>query len=520
MDPSSRVRFGLCADVVNTRPYQNAIRNFREHHIVLPTFAQLANPKLAFPFSATDFACVDPDTPDPRNLWRVNWYNAADRKFRVEVPVHVILPPEFTGVESPIVVLLGNKFPMIRAHKVLATYACLLQRVLTGQFDPSMHRAIWPSTGNYARGGIAISRMMGCRATAILPEGMSRERFEWLANWTENPEDIVRTPGTESNVKEIFDACKELAQDPQNVILNQFCEFPNYLVHYFVTGPAIATVFEHLPRELSGGQKLRLSGFISATGSAGTIAAGDYLKERFGTTIVAVEALECPTMLRNGYGEHNIQGIGDKHIPLIHNVMNTDVVCAISDKATDHLDVLFNTPAGQAYLQDVMGISQDVVAQLVHFGFSSTANVLAAIKTAKLLDLTSQDVLITVATDGSELYPSEREKLLGRCYPTGFGERQAAEVAARFLQSVATDNILQLTEVDRNRIFNLGYYTWVEQQGVAAEDFESRRKQSFWQEVRNLVPLWDELVNRFNEETGLWNAGDASSTSSCSRKAR
>jgi cysteine synthase len=510
MNQSSEIRLGLCADIIDARNYQNAVRSFRENRIALPTFAELANPKLALPFALNNnnnnvLSVDDPDTPDPRNLWRVNWYNAADRKSRTDVPVHVILPPEFTSVKAPIVVLLGNKFPMIRTHKVLAAYACLLQRVLTGQFDPYVHRAIWPSTGNYARGGIAISRMMHCRATAILPEGMSRERFEWLAKWTEHPEDIVRTPGTESNVKEIYDACKELARDPNNIILNQFCEFPNYLAHYFVTGPALAAVFEHLRVQLGGGQKLRLAGFISATGSAGTIAAGDYLKERFGAMIVAVEALECPTMLMNGYGAHNIQGIGDKHIPLIHNVMNTDIVCAISDKATDHLDVLFNTPAGQRYLRDVMAVPQEVGGQLVNFGFSSTANVLAAIKTAKLLDLTPQDVLITVATDGSELYPSEREKTLRRCYPTGFGERQAAEVSARFLQSVATDHMLQLTEFDRNRIFNLGYYTWVEQQGVALEDFESRRKQSFWQQLRDIVPLWDERVKRFNEEAGIYS---------------
>src|SRR5215469_3782900 len=506
MNPASEVRLGLGIDVMDVRNYQNAVRSFRENRIVLPTFAELANPKLALPFALTDLLAMDPDTPDPRNLWRVNWYNAADRKGHADLPAHVILPYEFTGVKAPIVVLLGNKFPMIRAHKVLAAYACLLQRVLTGQFDPTMHRAIWPSTGNYARGGIAISRMMGCRATAILPEGMSRERFEWLAKWTEHAEDIVRTPGTESNVKEIYETCKELARDPQNIVLNQFCEFPNYLVHYFVTGPAITAVFEHLAAKLSGRQKLRLAGFTSATGSAGTIAAGDYLKERFGTMIVAVEALECPTMLMNGYGTHNIQGIGDKHIPLIHNVMNTDIVCAISDKATDHLDVLFNTPAGQRYLRDVMAVPQEVVAQLVNFGFSSTANVLAAIKTAKLLDLTPQDVLITVATDGSELYPSEREKTLCRSYPTGFGERQAAEVDARFLQSVGTDHMLQLTEFDRNRIFNLGYYTWVEQQGVAIEDFESRRNQTFWQELRDIVPLWEERVQRFNEEAGTYSS--------------
>ena len=503
MNSASQVRLGLCAEVIDARNYQNAVRSFREKRILLPTFAELANPKLVPPFPITDLLAMDPDTPDPRNLWRVNWYNAADRKGHADLPVHVILPPEFTGVNPPIIVLLGNKFPMIRSHKVLAAYACLLQRVLTGQFDPSVHRAIWPSTGNYARGGIAISRMMGCRATAVLPEGMSRERFDWLAKWTERPEDIVRTPGTESNVREVYEACNELARDPQNIVLNQFCEFPNYLAHYFVTGPAVTAVFEHFSAKLAGGHKLRLAGFISASGSGGTLAAGDYLKERFGTMTVAVEALECPTMLMNGYGAHNIQGIGDKHIPLIQNVMNIDVVCAISDKATDHLNVLFNTPAGQRYLHDVMSVPQEVVGQLVNFGISSIANVLAAIKTAKLFDLTPQDVLMTVATDGSELYPSEREKILGRSYPTGFGERQAAEVSARFLQSVATDNMLELTEFDGNRIFNLGYYTWVEQQGVALEDFELRRKQSFWQELHGFVPLWDERVKRFNEESGI-----------------
>ena len=166
---------------------------------------------------------------------------------------------------------------------------------------------------------------------AILPEGMSQERFDWLERWCENPaEDVIRTPGTESNVKEIYDACNALAEDPGNFVLNQFCEFGNHLGHYAVTGRALGHVFEHA--RAASGRDLRLAAFISATGSAGTIAAGDRLKDEYGTKIVAVEALECPTMLENGFGEHNIQGIGDKHIPLIHNVMNTDVVCAISDR--------------------------------------------------------------------------------------------------------------------------------------------------------------------------------------------
>ena len=156
---------------------------------------------------------------------------------------------------------------------------------------------------------------------------------------------------------------------------------------------------------------MRLAAFVSATGSAGTIAAGDRLKDTFGTRIVAVEALECPTMLENGFGEHNIQGIGDKHIPLIHNVMNTDVVVGISDRATDELDLLYNSDAGRALLAR-KGVGDDVIDALAHFGFSSTCNVLAAIKTAKLLDLGPDDAIITVATDGGAMYPSERAALL------------------------------------------------------------------------------------------------------------
>ena len=259
--------------------------------------------------------------------------------------------------------VFGDRFPMITAHKVLAAYACLAPRVVTGQFDPTRHRAVWPSTGNYARGGIAISRIMASRGVAILPEGMSQERFDWLDQWCENPaEDVIRTVGTESNVKEIYDACNLLAQDPGNFVLNQFAEFGNHLAHYEVTGRAFGHVFEHV--RAASGRDLRLAAFTSATGSAGTIAAGDRLKDTYGTKIVAVEALECPTLLENGFGEHNIQGIGDKHVPLIHNVMNSDLVVAVSDRATDQLQVMFNQEDGLGYLADRRLVPQSVLATL------------------------------------------------------------------------------------------------------------------------------------------------------------
>jgi cysteine synthase len=482
---------GLVDGIVDELTLARSVERFRAQRITLPTFAELADPRLVDPARVGG---ADPSAADARNLFRVHWHNDL-RGRRVELPEHVVLPPALTGVESPIVVLFGDRFPMIGAHKVLAAYACLAPRVVTGQFDPTRHRAVWPSTGNYARGGVAISRIMGCRGVAVLPAGMSQERFDWLEQWVVDQDDIVRTPGSESNVKEIYDACNELARDERNFVLNQFCEFGNHLAHRLVTGTAIEQVFDRIA---AGRPGLRLAAFVSATGSAGTIGAGDHLKERHGTRIVAVEALECPTMLENGFGEHNIQGIGDKHIPLIHNVMNTDVVCAVSDRATDELDVLFNTDTGRRHLQARRGLGDDVLTALGHFGLSSICNLLAAVKTVKLLGLGPDDAVLTVATDGAAMYPSERAKTLANRWPDGFGAVDAAEVDGRHLGAIGTDDMIECTERDRHRIFNLGYYTWVEQQGTPVDVFDARRSDSFWSALPRYLDRWDALITDFN----------------------
>jgi cysteine synthase len=489
---------GLERHLVDRDVYHRAVARFKEQRIALPTFAQLADPVTVPDSVEADLASVGPDDAHPLNLFRVHWHNGRDRVSFVDVPDHVVLPTELTGTPARIVVALGDRFPMIAAHKVLAAYACLAPRVVTGQFDPTGHRAIWPSTGNYCRGGVAISRLMGCHGVAVLPEGMSRERFEWLDRWVMNPDDIVRTPGVESNVKEIYDKCNELSEDPQNVIFNQFSEFPNHLVHYLCTGSALERVFDRL-REKE--PELQLRAFVSATGSAGTIGAGDYLKERFGSLVVAVEALECPTMLANGFGEHNIQGIGDKHIPLIHNVMNTDVATAVSDKTTDGVGVLFGTDEGRAYLADRRGVRDEILDLLPALGLSSIANVIAAIKTAKYYGMGSQDVIVTVATDGAAMYGTEREKVVAsRDGP--FDRVAAAETFGEHLLGAGTDHFLELSLKDRERIFNLGYFTWVEQQAVGLEDFEARRAQSFWLSLREFLPVWDAMIEEFNGRTG------------------
>lgn len=479
---------------------QLAVERLRAAKVKLPTWSELANPDL-IPDEIVDSArSVDPDAPDAANLWRVHWFNDASRTKRETVPGHIVLPEALTGVKAPIVVLLGRRFPMIGAHKVLAAYACLVPRLVTGQIDPANDRAIWPSTGNYCRGGVAISRILGCRGVAVLPAGMSAERFEWLGRWVSDPSDIVRTPGTESNVKEIYDKCAELARDKDNVILNQFSEFANYLIHYHCTGAAFERVFDHLKK---GHADYRLKAFVSATGSAGTIAAGDRLKTKHGTLICAAEAVECPTMLNNGYGEHNIQGIGDKHIPLIHNVMNTDFVAGVSDLASDSLNALFHGNAGRSYLTGRRKLDPALVARFEDIGISGLANIVAAIKLAKHYDLGADDVIMTVATDSAEMYGSERQSFIKRRYPDRFDEVNAGEVFSRHMEGVVDDHVLELTHAERKRIFNLGYYTWVEQQGVSIEDFDRRKDQSFWQEIANDLPAWDRMINEFNAETGV-----------------
>lgn len=492
-------QLSIFPEVVDEKMLSKAVACLREVGVSLPTLSQLANPATIPQRQLDALAVTKTGEPDPADLWRVHWFNDAAGTGLTDVPGYLVMPEALTGVKAKIIVALGNRFPMIGAHKVLAAYGCLVPRLVTGRFDPRKHKAVWPSTGNYCRGGVAISRIIGCRSIAVLPAGMSQERFDWLERWVSHPEDIVRTPGTESNVKEIYDACASLAAAPDNVILNQFSEFSNYIVHYHCTGQAMDRVFADVQRNAPA---LRLAAFVSTTGSAGTIASGDYLKQRHGARIAAVEATECPTMLCNGYGEHNIQGIGDKHIPLIHNVMNTDVAIGVSDRGSDALNLLFNSDAGKHYLVHRQKLDPQLVGGLAGIGISGCANLIAAIKMAKHFDLGADDAIVTVATDGAAMYASERAHYLQRHYPDGFDEVNAGEIFARHLGGIEDDHLMELTYADRKRIFNLGYYTWVEQQGVSAEQFDSRKDPAFWLRLQASVPAWDKLIESFNEKTG------------------
>ncbi|MDP6832501.1 MAG: pyridoxal-phosphate dependent enzyme [Alphaproteobacteria bacterium] len=486
--------FGLEREIIDQAAYDRNVETVRAAGVTLPKIAELADPAKKLADKAAILADVDPDTPVGGNLFRVHWHNDYSRRRLVDVPEHIVLDTALTGIEAKIIVAVGDRFPMVRAHKVLPAYGCLVPRLLSGVFDVSRHRAVWPSTGNYCRGGVAISRILGCRSVAVLPEGMSRERFQWLENWTTDPGDILRTPGTESNVKEIYDACHELSQDPGNIILNQFAEFGNYIIHRAVSGPA----FERIFKAVKGSGDLKARAFVSATGSAGTIAAGDYLKDALGVRVCAVEATECPTLLYNGYGEHNIQGIGDKHVPFIHNVMNTDFVIGVSDQASDNLNLLFNTTTGRKFLSERAGMDQQAIAALGDLGLSSIANIIGAIKYAKYMDLKSDDAVLTVATDGARMYQTELSEVEKSLYGGGFDTPQAAEIYGRYMLGAATDHMIELDRAGHERIFNLGYYTWVEQQGVGLSDFDARRDQAWWDGLMDLVPVWDDMIDRFN----------------------
>ena len=178
----------------------------------------------------------------PRNLFRITWKNQPVASGGGFGGVNYIeFPSSLTGTKARVIALVGKWFPT-GAHKVGAAFGCLVPRLVTGQFDPTTQKAVWPSTGNYCRGGAYDSALLGCESIAILPEGMSRERFEWLSKIAG---EVIATPGSESNVKEIFDKCWELRKSGQDLmIFNQFEEFGNYLWHYEVTGHAMEEVLE------------------------------------------------------------------------------------------------------------------------------------------------------------------------------------------------------------------------------------------------------------------------------------
>lgn len=481
----------------NEAALERNIQKAKESKIVIPTIAQMKDPDKIPEKVKEQLKSVGLWDVNPLNLFRISWKNEQKETGGLYGKSnYIVLPPELTGVKAKIICMIGKWFPT-GCHKVGASFGCLAPRLITGQFDATADKAVWPSTGNYCRGGAFNSKLLGCDSIAILPEEMSRERFEWLSKIAG---EVIATPGCESNVKEIFDKTWELRTTRDDVmIFNQFEEMGNYLWHYNVTGSAIADAFEDMK-----GEGDRFAGAVFTSGSAGTMASGDYLKEQYPTAKLGVgEALQCSTLLDNGFGGHRIEGIGDKHVPWIHNVKNTDMVIDIDDEDSQRLIRFFNEPLGREYLKKEVGVDSAVIDMLDYFGISGIANMLCAIKMAKYYEMTEHDVIATVMTDSAVMYQSRIKELQDE---TGeYTSTMAAVDYNTHIRSIKTDYMQELTYRDRMRVHNLKYYTWVEQQGKTVEELNALWYDDAhtWGAVRNQAGEIDQLIEEFNERSGV-----------------
>ncbi len=481
----------------NEAVLKNTIKRCQERHIILPTYEQMRNPDLIPEKIKAALKNIGLWDLNSLNLFRINWKNdPVDFGGGFGNVNFLEIPPELTGVKARIILLVGKYFPT-GAHKVGATFGPLVEKLVTGKFDPTRQKALWPSTGNYCRGGAYDSYLLGCESIAVLPEGMSKERFDWLHKVGA---EVFATPGTESNVKEIYDKVKELLAERGDEIvnLNQFEEIGNPLWHYATTGPAMEEVFNSLR-----GDHDRFSGIFLTQGSAGTLGSADYLRGVFPSIkVCAGEALQCPTLLENGFGEHRIEGIGDKHVPWIHNIKNMDLVAGIDDNPNIRLMRLFNENAGKEYLKNELGINAELIDNLNLLGISSIANLMGSIKLARYFEMDEHDVVFSVATDSMEMYQSrlvEEKQLKGE-----FTARDATVSFEADLLGLSTDNMIEMNYYEKKRMHNLKYFTWIEQQGKTVEELNAQwYDENYWKSRYDKISIWDEEIMEFNERTGV-----------------
>lgn len=477
---------------INEAQRKKNIQRCRENGIILPTYAQMRDPALIPDAVKTELKGVGLWDVHVRNLFRINWHNEPTEKGGGFSGVNYVeLPRAITGTKARIIGIVGKWFPT-GAHKVGPAISCLLPELVTGRFDPTTQKAVWPSTGNYCRGGAYISRLLSCPSVAILPEGMSQERFAWLRTMAE---EVIATPGCESNVKEIFDKCVELERTrPDAVIFNQFDQLPNALWHYNVTGPALEEVFRKIARPGD-----RVAGAVLSSGSAGTMSAGSYLRDTFnGAKVCVGEALQCPTILENGFGDHRIEGIGDKHIPWIHNLRETDAAIGIDDELPIRFMRLFNEPAGRQMLME-NGVSQEVIDQLELMGISCIGNMIGAIKMAKYYELDEHDVVFTVFTDSMAMYMSRLQELEAE---RGVYDQRQADRDYDRLSGISLDHVLELSHIDKRRVHQLKYFTWVEQLGKSVDELRAQWSDhtNYWGCLRTQTEALDRMIGDFNAE--------------------
>lgn len=449
-----------------------------------PTFEEMLNPE-TIPTEIREKALkARVEAPlDPINLFNINW---TDHNGKV---CYMVIPKELTGVSANIIVMYSKNFPT-GSHKVGATYSVTMEKQLAGEIIPGIDTIVFPSTGNYGIGGSWTGPRMGYTTKVILPELMSKERFEKIEYYGAT---YIKTSGCESSVKEIYDKCWELkAESPNNKILNQFESFGNYMFHYHVTGNSIDKVVKELKEKGIGNG--RAAALVSSMGSSGTIASGDRLKQLYPETkIIGLEPIQCPTLYSNGFGDHDIQGIGDKHVTWIHNVMNMDAMICIDDMESKKGLQLLTSDIGKDYLVNVVGMSKENVEALSQIlGISGVCNLIGAIKTAKYYEMTENDNIFTICTDTIDRYHSVMNNL-----DSEFGPMDKTEAAVRYnciFKSIKLDYIQEGTYATRKRWHNLKYYTWVEQQGKTVQELNAQKSQDYWIEKQSQIKGIDEKL--------------------------
>ncbi|TNE51773.1 MAG: pyridoxal-phosphate dependent enzyme [Deltaproteobacteria bacterium] len=445
---------------------------------LMPTFQELLDPSLQ-PADIRARAKASTDPLDPIHLFRISWTNDEDQfEYR-------ILPPELTGVAAPIVVMCAYRFPT-GSHKVGPVYSCVRESLLAGELEDKSAKLVFPSTGNFGIGGAWVGPRMGFRSLVVLPEEMSAERFEKIRNYGA---EIIATPGCESNVKEIYDCVNQLKQSPENKIQNQFEKFGNYRFHYQITGGSALRLVEELNQTnvLSG----KVAAFVSAMGSAGTIAAGDHLKAANPSCkIVGVEPIQCPTLYNVGYGGHQIEGIGDKHVTWVHNVRNMDLLVCVDDQTcVEGMQLL---QEGRDHLAAELGIAEDVLATWDNvFGISSVCNILGAIATARHYEMEEDQIIVTVATDGFDRYPSVVERIHQKEGPL---TQKGALKRIDSFRHASGYWVQEGTMETRRRWHNQKYFTWVEQQGKSLEELNALWEPTFWSDQAAMTDEIDSAI--------------------------
>ena len=429
-----------------------------------PTYAEMRNPLLLPASMRAAAQAARADERNPVNLFNINWKQTGDSADAI------VLPKELTGVAANIVLLSGRNFPS-GSMKVGPAYVTLAENEALSHLRPGDRAVIGPSTGNFGIGTAYVSMLKGYRAIVVMPDNMSEERYDRIQKYGG---DLDLTPGTESDVILTLERThgEYVSQPDKYVVLAQFELLPNYRFHRHVTGDAAVNAVKGLGNG-------RVAAFVSAPGSAGTLAAGDYIKSLWtDSKIVALEPRQCSTLYNGGQGQHRIEGIGDKMVTLIHNVFNTDLLMLIDDEATVRgMEVM---QAGTQVLVDRLGVPSDVACTLFgKFGPSCICNIIGAIKTAKYLGLGPDDNVVTIATDSYDRYPSVSQALYERHGGKPDDDTLEMWALSTFL-GASLGEIVDLTKASQqSRLQQMKEDVWT-RFGYSEEYIRSMAGQEFW----------------------------------------